>query len=264
MKTRYTIIEKIFMIIAIIILISLFAYKVFAVSNTGAINGNKFTNSSSTRAWINPINAKTNGNGWANVTLPPTEASSAYLQIQNFSFNIDSSATINGVIVEVEKRANRSNEIYDYSVFLMNSSGQNDGLDYANTSTSWSTTNTYFIYGDVNDLWGMTLTPSIVNNINFGVAFSAVGGGLHNAIASIDHVRMTIYYTLPSVDACLISSDGNCTAQCGLNFTNSGTINGTITINGTGTSFFNASITAKGLNNSQCKLILTKQLVITK
>ena len=94
-----------------------------------------------------------------------------------------------------------SARVYDNSVMLMNSSGVTIGNNLALTPANsipnaWPDTDTYTVspyYGSLTELWGATWTPAIINNSNFGVSIQA---DARNSIASIDHIRVTIRYTV--------------------------------------------------------------------
>ena len=55
-----------------------------------------------TQAWANPSNAGSSNDSYATRTLSGV---SDYLRATNFGFAIPSGATIDGILVEVEKRA---------------------------------------------------------------------------------------------------------------------------------------------------------------
>lgn len=66
------------------------------------------------------------------------------------------------------------------------------------TSQQLTTTNAYVTFGSSTDLWGLTdLAPADINSSGFGVQFSASNGGASLEQANVDHVRITIYYTVP-------------------------------------------------------------------
>jgi len=124
--------------------------------------------------------------------------------------------------------------IVDDEIYLQTAGGVTIGNNKADTSTAWSTTESYISYGDENDKWGATLTPAIVNATDFGVGVgckintsqsgrlyasnfsfniptNAVISGIkveveksklyasrgNTTVANIDHIRMTIYYGFP-------------------------------------------------------------------
>jgi hypothetical protein len=52
-----------------------------------------------------------------------------------------------------------------------------------------------FTYGTSSDLWGAPLTPSDINNNNFGVVFTAQ---IKNTVARIEYIDVQVYYTTSS------------------------------------------------------------------
>lgn len=153
-----------------------------------------------TRAWVNPDNAKISddvysaaGGNNADQTI------SHYLKATNFGFAIPTGATINGVLVEVEKHSNSyvSGQDYnrDYSIQLVKG-GVISSDNKADTATDWPDTDSYISYGSSSDLWGETWTAEDINDIDFGIALSVkwfrVGGV---AQPNVDHIRITVYYT---------------------------------------------------------------------
>ena len=72
------------------------------------------------------------------------------------------------------------------------SAGSPVGNNLANTTVDWPTTDASVTYGGAGNLWGATLTPAIINNTNFGVGISVIGG---NAAMRIDHVTMRVFFT---------------------------------------------------------------------
>jgi hypothetical protein len=88
---------------------------------------------------------------------------------------------------------------YDNSAKLMGPFGVQVGNNMAITPGSslpnaWPDVDTYQTYGNSSDMWGTALTPADINNANFGFSFQADAA---NSIASIDHIRITIYYSIP-------------------------------------------------------------------
>lgn len=83
----------------------------------------------------------------------------------------------------------------DQSVRLLKA-GVITGNNYAQTTSAWTTTDTYTTYGGAADLWGTTWTEAEVNANNFGAVFSA---SVQNGTARVDHIRISIYSfsTLP-------------------------------------------------------------------
>ncbi len=87
----------------------------------------------------------------------------------------------------------RAARVYDNSVMLMQG-GVATGNNYAIPNTfpnAWPDTDTYISYGGLTDTWGVTWTPAQINAANFGLSLQA---DARNAIASVDHIRITVRY----------------------------------------------------------------------
>lgn len=89
--------------------------------------------------------------------------------------------------------------IYDKSTKSKNGAGLEVGNNKAvipanSLPNAWPDTDTYQMYGGPSDLWGTTWTPADINSPDFGFSFQA---DAENSIASIDHVRTTVYYSVP-------------------------------------------------------------------
>lgn len=160
----------------------------------GAANNTAF----GTVNWTNPTNAVGQTNGTYATATGLDNTSSRYLYVTNYGFSIPSNATITGVVVSpTRKTSNAGNASYDTNVFLVT----NSVIGTVNRAT----TNFYTIadftedHGGSNDTWGVTLTPAIVNSPRFGAVFSsykiAAGG---NVNITVDAIKITVYYTLPS------------------------------------------------------------------
>ncbi|MEM6362812.1 MAG: hypothetical protein AAF745_00185 [Planctomycetota bacterium] len=121
---------------------------------------------------------------------------SNFLLVTNFGFAIPTSATIQGIFVEIEKASSGAGggSIQDYAVRLIKGGVIQVAESKLNASL-WPSVKAYFAYGDDEDLWTNTWAPADLNADNFGVAIAAVeasGENIKNAI--VDHVRITVYY----------------------------------------------------------------------
>jgi hypothetical protein len=118
----------------------------------------------------------------------------------NFGFAITSGSTIDGIVVEIDKHASAGSAV-DYYVQLFKA-GSLVGTNKADTSTAWagSDTDTYTSYGSSSDVWGTTWTESDIENTGFGVAVCAQATA-NNTDVQIDHIRITVHYTLPDSTA---------------------------------------------------------------
>lgn len=165
-------------------------------ATSGPRNGGTFADDGSigTKTWASTGNAITSNNSYATVALNDFEISH-YLKATNFGFSIPAGSTINGITVEVEKKAANPNRVKDYQVRIVKGGtiGPTDRAD----GSFWGNSDSYTTYGGASDLWGETWTANDINNNGFGLAFSAqktvTNGG--NVTTSIDHIRITVTYT---------------------------------------------------------------------
>jgi hypothetical protein len=165
-------------------------------------------------AWTNPDNAKVSDGVYATNTNA-TYGVSQTLRATNFGFSIPTGATINGILVEVQQLASASNTITDYTggtTFpVLSKAGSPIATGKANVA-KWPTSEAYRSYGSSSDLWGETWTPTDINNSGFGVRVCCQNNSA--LTASVDHIRITVYYTegaagpanLKSLDTNLIAN----------------------------------------------------------
>lgn len=168
-----------------------------STNSLGPGNGSTFESiASGTAAWSLPTRAQYEDASLATSTMNGFE-SSYLLRATNFSFSIPAGAAINGIMVEIKKKSSATDTITDSNASLV-LSGTNRGSNYA--GSYWPTTLTYTSYGSSTDLWGTTWTPAQINNATFGAEISAYNNDeLTARTASVDHIRITVYYTLPPV-----------------------------------------------------------------
>lgn len=149
--------------------------------------------------WLNLSNAETNDGNYASNPFDTQGVNTAYLMCFDFDFNIPTSATIDGVSVSIERYRDSADNVYDQSVRLFSGPSKTlIGDDKAGSpSLTWDTTPTVVSYGSPTDKWGTSITPSDVNDTNFGVGLRAYAefGGYGSPEAFVDYVEMTIFYT---------------------------------------------------------------------
>lgn len=121
-----------------------------------------------------------------------------YLHATNFGFSIPASATIDGIVVEIEKAFTSSgNDTGADNSVLIIKGGTRTGNDKA-LAGNWTSTDAYYTYGTSSDLWGTTWTATDINSSTFGVALRAAAskaGGPDTNNFYVDHVRITVHYT---------------------------------------------------------------------
>lgn len=131
------------------------------------------------------------------------------LTISDFGFSIPVGAVINGIVLEVEKKrsAGGSGTVEDKGLQIMKG-GLLTGPNKSQSGVDWPLTDTYVTYGASSDLWGTTWTASDINASNFGVSLASISYVCGATITtSIDHVRMTVYYTSTTGVSTKASSD---------------------------------------------------------
>jgi len=149
--------------------------------------------------WSDPTNAGADDGSYASITAATfdTNDESYALLSTNFGFVITAGSTIDGIVVEIE-RYYVDGTCADYQARLYSG-----GALYGDAKTSGTNWGAYpasvgiVTIGGTSDKWGATLTPDIVNNSGFGIAYVCQSTGT-NTDAFVDYIRMTIYYTAPS------------------------------------------------------------------
>ncbi|PLX03348.1 MAG: hypothetical protein C0594_10565, partial [Marinilabiliales bacterium] len=134
---------------------------------------------------------------YASITNVSKKKNSQFLHAQNFGFAIDPTATIDGIVVEIDRYS--TNPVTDAVVDLIDASGSVVGSSpYSGAAWPTSDGDSYQTYGGAAILWGTTWTAADINNANFGVALQARIGDGANASIYVDHIRVTVYYTSTS------------------------------------------------------------------
>jgi len=170
-------------------------------STQGPLSGSIFSDDNSVGdfPFSSPNNAVTSDNSRssASALLTLLNGDTHYLKITGFGFSIPALATVTGIKVEVEKSAIGINifaTVKDNEIRLVKGNvpvGDNKAL-----SASWNGSDDYESYGDTDETWGTTWSPTEINSSDFGVVFSARIAGLLTLLPSarIDHIRVTVFY----------------------------------------------------------------------
>ncbi len=121
-------------------------------------------------------------------------AESDYLRATNFDFSsIPSGATIEGITVEIDKYAEVTDSIKDFSIQLRNSTGPKGANRPDPSFWDDSDSGTYTVYGGSNDKWSESWTVAEIDNIDFGV--DIVADTTTSSLAYIDHIVIKVNYT---------------------------------------------------------------------
>jgi hypothetical protein len=196
--------------------------------------------------WTSAANVGADDGTEAQITAATYDAGdhSYRLKAQNFGFSIPSSATIDGIVVEIDRR-DFAGDAQDQEVRLYNASGTLAGDD-KQTADSWPASLAIATYGSSSDTWSISPTPAMVNDPDFGVALIVLANSANTDIA-VDFIRVTVHYTwndAPTDDyGVAVVADGpilyirqddpsgtTATALIGSN----GTYSGTVTVGATG------------------------------
>jgi hypothetical protein len=140
----------------------------------------------------------------------PTTGNSNVLTLNNLGLNVPAGATVDGLIVGVNRASNRANAVNDVTVQLVQT-GSPIGSNRA-SSGFWPQTaqNSYVIptsggtkfnYGSNQDKWGASLTPTICNDATFGVEFVINQGSTRTTTAALVFpITVTVYYHIAGSD----------------------------------------------------------------
>lgn len=152
--------------------------------------------------WVNPTNVYSSNNAYSTITAARRMiADSEILYTTHLDFDIPEGATINGIMVEVERKyAGVGGSVTDNLIQLTKDG--TTGIGYPDDLVGpWSTVEHYEPMGSDTDLWGNTWTPAEINDENFGFIYSisVSAGASASCTAYIDHIRITIDYTEAAV-----------------------------------------------------------------
>jgi len=137
------------------------------------------TRSGSIASWSNPSNAESVDASYATCGTLTTPGYTDYLEATGLASTVPDGATITGIVVTVTRK-DADGSTKDSSVELI-VGGSLSGSNKANTSATWPESDSGANYGASNDMWLNTLTPSMVNASNFGVAISVESGAVEEA-----------------------------------------------------------------------------------
>ncbi len=196
--------------------------------------------------WSTINNAFASDNAYTSVTNSST-GNSGYIYFYGFGFNIPTNAIIDGVTVQVEKKA--TGTIQDNRISLVNFlTRASIGSNLTVTNTNWGTTDAVTTYGGATNLWGATtatLTPTIVNMPRFGIRYR-VNIASANAVAYVDAVQMLVNYHVGNNAYCDTMTRAGFSVS---GFTNTTSINWTAPTGGTILSGQGTSSIVVGFNN---------------
>ncbi|KKM99168.1 hypothetical protein LCGC14_1150580, partial [marine sediment metagenome] len=170
--------------------------------------GTSETRSGSSASWINPYQIEYDENpGYASTSANDliNGEYSDWLRATNFDFaSIPEGATLEGIEVRIDKRAQYPSRGYDDGVYLRDSITQVG--DDKSKATAWGTTMDYYVYGGPTDTWNSGLSISDIKTTNFGVELSGKGTSpSYNVDLHVDAIQVKIYYTVPTSESYITS-----------------------------------------------------------
>lgn len=138
-------------------------------------------------AWTNPTDALSSNNVYS--TCAASSNRSDNLEVTGFGFSIPAGATIDGIEIEVEAKSGASGSGLNFTTWAIKS-GSLFGGTIVRTATA---SDAYYTFGGPTEKFGTTWTVADINDAAFGcsVRFYEIATGTH----SVDHVRITVYYT---------------------------------------------------------------------
>lgn len=197
---------RVFILILIALNLGLRAQTSQGPLNPGSTGNTDYPGTST--AWNNTSRITTSNGSKASATGLSNGEVSDYLTATNFGFTIPAGATITGIKVDIERDDNSgSSGLKDNEVKIIKANSIT-GTDHASNST-WPNNAAYATYGSNSDLWGTTWTAADINSSQFGVALSVQrSSGSGNNDAFVDHIRITVYYTVSGLPIELLYFNG--------------------------------------------------------
>lgn len=146
--------------------------------------------------WANPLNARFDDGAFASIDCPALTVGGS-LQLTNYGFNVPSTATITGVLVEAKMNQGTPGTGTVTGLLRLVKGGSASGSTH--NVGALPTTLGYVASGSSADLWGNTFTYNDINASGFGVHLVVEEtGGLNDRTAYVDAIRITVYYTIPA------------------------------------------------------------------
>jgi hypothetical protein len=188
------------LLVAFVLAAMALAFAASAGPNLAGAGGTSGTcNGSTTFCWASPGSITTNDGVFSSVALGASTSSNE-LQGTNFGFAIPAGSTINGITVEIFKKAiSGLGNPTDVDVTILKAGvATGTNLGHLGAGNGWLTAGGIDTYGSGATLWGTTWTPADINASNFGVQISCTEWVGLSTTAGVDFIRITITYTPPA------------------------------------------------------------------
>ena len=119
---------------------------------------------------------------------------SHWLRVYSLDGSVPSNCIIDGIELQVHRRAEKNNRLTDSSLRLSINSTVLIGDNKA-SAAAWSNVNETITYGSGIDIWNSGITFPDINNSNFGIMFSVQNNNKKDTKAFIRYIGIKIYYT---------------------------------------------------------------------
>ena len=148
--------------------------------------------------WTTPAEVVSDNGVYGNITAASFDANdlSYLLKATNPSMGVPAGATINGILVEIERHY-ANGAVADEDVCLTKDGSARVGDDKS-TGAAFPSSDAITSFGGATDLWGTTWTAAEINATTFGVLYKMKATGA-NADGFVDFIRVTVYYTAITV-----------------------------------------------------------------
>lgn len=157
------------------------------VAATGDADGGTFS-------WSAPNNAKVDDSQYATATFNSADQSN-YLKVTDFGFGLLAGSVINGIVVEI-KELNVNSQAGLTTARARIVKGGTKSSTWK-TQGTWPNTEAWTSLGSSSDLWGETWTAADINDVGFGFAIMADSNPGSGEQASVNAIRITVYFTPP-------------------------------------------------------------------
>jgi len=160
-----------------------------------------------TKPWGTLTGPLASDNAYATASVTDNETTN-YLQCTGYGFAIPAGATINGITVNVERKASNT-LVRDAAMRLVKDVAGVATIQATDRSTltNYTTADVIEAHGGAADLWGGTWTAADINSGNFGAALASIKAGTAGGArtVSVDHISISVDYTLPPPTALSIN-----------------------------------------------------------
>jgi hypothetical protein len=140
-------------------------------------------------AWSGTGNLAASDNTYATVTAPAATAAN-YLLVQ-FGLDIDAGATITGISIEVEGSV--TNTPLVQFIYFTDTGDEVGIVGGASPDIGLSGTETTHTFGGAGDDWGISPTPTLVNDADFGLVVYVFGDAASACAYSLDRIRIKVH-----------------------------------------------------------------------